>query len=225
MAVRIGTLKPEVTRDYSTTNMFALVASLLLLIAFIFLPWFGDRPVINGARLFSDNLYRVPGAILAPLIWLIPIASLTGIILALWGILRPEQDRLAAYLGLAAEVIGLVYFAHFLLNPTARPAELVTGNGFWVSLFALLAQVLGLPVTRLWSAHRKGGARRRSGVPTQVIPYLFLAPALALYVVWIIGPTVYTFLFEPHQLGRRFCGRLGGPGQLPSAVHQRFSLH
>lgn len=90
-------------------------------------------------------------------------------------------------------MIGLVYFAHFLLNPAARPAKLTTGSGFWVSLLALLAQVLGLPVTRLWSAHGEGGARRRSGVPTQVIPYLFLVPALALYVVWIIGPTVYTF--------------------------------
>ncbi|MCX7707083.1 MAG: sugar ABC transporter permease [Anaerolineae bacterium] len=191
--VRASRSQSEITRDYSTTNMFALVASLLLLIAFIFLPWFGDRPVMNGARLFSDNLYRVPGAISAPLIWLLPIASLTGIILALWGILRPEHDRLAAYFGLLAGVIGLVYFVHFAANPTAQPGNMATGSGFWVSLVALIGQVLGLPVTRLWLARGGVGRRRGFGVPPQTIPYLFLVPALALYLVWIIGPTIYTF--------------------------------
>ncbi len=192
-SVRASRSQAEITRDYSTTNLLALVASLLLLVAFIFLPWFGDRPVMNGARLFSDNLYRVPGAVPAPLIWLIPIASLTGIIVALWGILQPEHDRLAAYLGLVAGVIGLVYFIHFLANPAVRPVGLMTGRGFWASLVALLGQVLGLPVTRVWLARGESGEHKGIGVPPSAIPYLFLVPALALYLVWIIGPTIYTF--------------------------------
>ncbi len=191
--VRASKSQTEIMRDYSTTNMFALVASLLLLVAFIFLPWFGDRPVMNGARLFSDNLYRVPGAISAPLIWLLPIASLAGIILALWGILRPEHDRLAAYVGVIAGVIGLVYFVHFSANPAVRPSNMTTGSGFWISLVALIGQVLALPVTRLWLARGGGGQRKGFGVPPSAIPYLFLVPALALYLVWIIGPTIYTF--------------------------------
>ncbi len=35
-------------------------------------------------------------------------------------------------------------------------------------------------------------SRGKALIPPNAIPYLFLIPALALYLVWIIGPTLYT---------------------------------
>lgn len=195
MAARATALAPirDDGRDFSAANLFTLVAALLLLVAFIFLPWFGDKPVMNGARVFSDNLYGTPGAIAAPLIWLIPIASLLGIVLALWGILQPEHDRLAAFLAVAAGLLGLVYFVYFLATPAGRSDKAVPGIGFWVSLVSLVGLMLGLVVTRTGSRAAPAAQARPSRISPQLIPYLFLAPALVLYLAWIIGPTLYTF--------------------------------
>jgi multiple sugar transport system permease protein len=185
------------TRDYSSSNLFTLVASFLLLIAFIFLPWYGDKLVMNGARVFSDNTYNVPGAIPAPLIWLIPVAALMGIIVALYGILKPERDRLAAWLGVAAGGIGLVYFVYFFATAASRPRQAVPGVGFWVALLACVGLMLGLFVSRLASRPQRASAepqtRRGLRISPRAVPYLFLAPALILYLAWIIGPTLYTF--------------------------------
>ena len=181
------------SRDYSSTNFFALVAALLLLIAFIFLPWFGQKLMMNGARVFSDNLYKVPGAIPAPLIWLIPIASLLGICLALWGILQPEHDRLAALLAVLAGLIGLLYFIYYFLHPEIHPVKSGPNSGFWISLIAIVGMISGLAVTRLPTPQRTSATARRPRISPKWIPYLFLLPALALYFVWIISPMLYTF--------------------------------
>ncbi|NLE52336.1 MAG: sugar ABC transporter permease [Chloroflexi bacterium] len=53
----------------------------------------------------------------------------------------------------------------------------------------LLAPPVNVLVQR---AGQKVSARRPS-VPRRWTPYLFIGPPLALYLVWIIGPTLYTF--------------------------------
>jgi len=182
-------------RDYSTANLFTLILGTILLITFIFLPWFGNVPAQNGARIFSDNLYQVPGAIPAPLIWIVPIATLGILGFGLWGILTPEQDRLAALLAAFCALLGLLYFARILVEPSLLGGKATPGIGFWVTLISLLLTLFNLPITgpevaRLFQS-RRGGARR--GIDPRFIPYLFLIPSLTLYLVWIIGPTFYTF--------------------------------
>jgi ABC-type sugar transport system permease subunit len=131
------------------------------------------------------------------LIWLIPVAALMGIVVALYGILKPERDRLAAWLGVAAGGIGLVYFIYFFATAASRPRQAVPGVGFWVALLACVGLMLGLFVSRLASRPQRAGAepqaRRGLRISPRATPYLFLAPALILYLAWIIGPTLYTF--------------------------------
>lgn len=53
-------------------------------------------------------------------------------------------------------------------------------------------------------------ASKRFSIPPKATPYLFLAPALGLYLVWIVGPTLYTLYLSltdwdgistPHFIG------------------------
>jgi ABC-type sugar transport system permease subunit len=118
-----------------------------------------------------------------------------GIVVALYGILKPERDRAAAWLGVAAGGIGLIYFIYFFATPASRAKQAVPGIGFWVALLACVGLMLGLLVTRLTSRPARAGSQGQRGlrISPRAIPYLFLAPALALYLAWIIGPTLYTF--------------------------------
>jgi multiple sugar transport system permease protein len=72
------------------------------------------------------------------------------------------------------------------------------GNGFWIVLIAsigLIVQAILLhpAVNEVLYRLSKSGGRAVPSASPRVIPYLFLAVPLILYLVWIIGPTVYTF--------------------------------
>jgi ABC-type sugar transport system permease subunit len=184
------------SRDYSTSNMLALCFAVLLLIAFIFLPWFGTQLNANGARILSDYAYKTPGAIRAPFLWLVPLVSSAAIGLALFGILKPERDRLASYLAVLAGLAGIIY----LLSPISRPAlpNLKLGAGFWLSLAACAGLLLSVAATHPAVSAVKNRllprtARKTGRISPRVIPYLFLIPALVLYITWILLPTLYTF--------------------------------
>jgi ABC-type sugar transport system permease subunit len=184
------------SRDYSTSNMLALCFAVVLLIAFIFLPWFGTQINANGARILSDYTYGTPGAIQAPLLWLIPLVSAVSIGLALFGVLKPEQDRLASYLAVLTGLAGVIY----LLSPISRPPvpNLKLGTGFWLSLAACAGMLMSVAITHpAVSAVRNRilprTARMTGRVSPRVIPYLFLIPAMILYITWILLPTLYTF--------------------------------
>lgn len=184
-------------RDYSRSNLLILVFGIILLVSYIFLPWYGTLPVDNGARLMADNLYGTPGAAHAPFIWLMPIVALAAILIGLLGTLRPEHERLTANLGIAAGLLGLVYFILVGLTPNALPKEKSLGLGYSLSLAAsiglLLNMVFTSPPFSLLYERRSAVARPQSKFKRKLTPYLFLAPALILYFVWIIGPTFYTF--------------------------------
>lgn len=184
-------------RDYSLSNMFTLVAAVVLLISFIFLPWIGSGLTLNGARVMSDNLYGAADAIPAPMIWLVPVAALFGIGAALVGILAPERERTAAFGSMAVGALGLIYFIVSFIDPITFTEKGGRGLGFWLGLAAVAALILNLALTQSSPVQRiTGRSNRQIGknrIPPALIPYLFLAPALILYLAWIIGPTLYTF--------------------------------
>jgi ABC-type sugar transport system permease subunit len=184
-------------RDYSRSNLLILIFGIILLISFLFLPWYGTLLVDNGARLMADNLYRTPGADPAPYIWLLPIVSLAAIVLGLLGTLRPERERLTAALGIGVGLMGILYFLLVWITPASVPVKTSLGLGFYLSMAASIGLVLNLVLTHplLTQLFERPRAidKPQSRFRRKLTPYLFLAPALILYFVWIIGPTFYTF--------------------------------
>jgi multiple sugar transport system permease protein len=183
------------TWNFPQASTWALVFSTGLLFTFIFLPWLGSKLSQNAARILSDNLYETAGAIPAPYLWIVPLAALGGLGLALWGALQVEYSRLGSFGALAA---GLAILAYYVLNVDWAPLnspKYGPGVGFWVALVAGLGMVFQIILAH--PAVDGGLERLTGGLPAMklspaVVPYLFLLPPLALYLVWIIGPTVYT---------------------------------
>ena len=184
-------------RDHSRSNLLILIFGIVLLISFIFLPWYGTLLVDNGARLMADNLYGTPGADAAPFIWLMPIVSLAAILLGLLGTLRPENERLMSNLGILVGVVAILYFVLVSVTPESKPGNMNFGLGYYLSLASAIGLVLNTalispPISMLYERPRAID-KPQSRFRRKLTPYLFLAPALILYFVWIIGPTFYTF--------------------------------
>ena len=188
--------------DFASANFLGLILAVVILVAFIFMPWMWTEIKYNGARLMSDVLtggsLKTYGS--SHLV-LIPITALLTVGLAMWGLLSAHRGALASVLTVATGVMGLAYYFDVYFIQEGQVAEYIRANigiGFKVTLVAmvgLVAQVILLApdvnrgLQRL--SHRL--AFLRPAVPQRAVPYLFLLVPLALYLVWIIGPTLYTF--------------------------------
>ncbi len=120
--------------EFTSANLVALLSAVLIMFAFIFLPWYGSALTENGARILSDNLYGAVSAKPAPLIWLVPIVSLGGILFGLLGIFSVDRSRIAALISLGLGLVGLGYFLYMLANPLLKQTSSSPGIGFWLSL-------------------------------------------------------------------------------------------
>ncbi len=187
------------TWNFTSANGLALVCAVVLLIAFLFMPWVGNKLSANGARIMADNLYGTAGAEPAPWLWLVPLVAVAGVVVALWGTLQPEHGALTSGLALVLGLLNLGYYAVALKQPLRSNPESGFGAGFWISLVVtvgLIVQIVlatppGNRFVESLSPSTTSTLPRRS-LPRWVTPYLFLLPPLALYLIWIIGPTVYT---------------------------------
>ncbi len=186
------------TVDVSGANFIGLLCSAVMFIAFIFMPWHGAKLVDNVAKLLADLLSGVPAAQVTLAAGLIPIVSVVGVVLALWGVLQPERGRQAALVTLILGIVMLVYCLSLLLFPGEGINMLASGgSGFWTLLVASLGLIgqyaLTVPGLSGRIAVRAGRGVRLPAIPQKYVPYLFLIPPLILYLVWIIGPTLATF--------------------------------
>ncbi len=194
--------------EFTTSALLALVFAVLLLIAFIFLPWVGEKLTLNAARIISDNLYGAAGAIAAPFLWLIPLITLAAVVVGLWGALAAEYDRIASALATALGLAGLAYFVLSANWSALKDQELGPGWGYWLALVACIGLVVQFiiahPALRLHSGQalrqrlqsradpQADPSRKGRTLPAGAWPYIFLALPLTLYFVWIIAPTLYT---------------------------------
>jgi ABC-type sugar transport system permease subunit len=189
--------------DFSSANMFGLVCGVLILFAFIFMPWVGTRLQDNGARMMSDALVGpFPDFFTYEPLWiaLVPIAALIAIGLALMGISNIDRGKQITQLMGAAGLVGLVYFVLVTLagNPEAPVAANGAGIGFWVTLFAMIALVGQFVFTLPQVSDRFQNTSQSLGsfmptIPRHWVPYMFLLAPLLLYLVWILLPTLYSF--------------------------------
>jgi len=174
--------------EFTVSVLVGLGCGVILLIAVIFLPWWGDNLTLNAARIVSDNLYGAAGALTAPWLWLLPLVTLLASVLGLWGALKPDYDGMAVA-GMA--LVGLLGLGYFVLTVGSQTASR-PGAGYWLALLACLG-LTGQPLL----AHPRviaTMARRPLpwSLPKTAWPLVFLAPPLLLYFLWIVGPTVYT---------------------------------
>ncbi len=182
--------------EFSTAITVALLSTVVIMIAFLFLPWVGTLLTDNGARIFADQLYGAVSAKPVPFIWLIPLLTLLGVGLSLWGFLSADHNREASLGVFALGLVGVGYFVLAFKGPVpigSRPG-LQPGLGFWVTMAGVLGMLLQLPLAhpRVQTLLERLERSNRRPIPFKLVPYLFLLPALALYFVWIIGPTFYT---------------------------------
>ena len=187
--------------EFTSANLIALLSAVLIMFAFIFLPWYGSTLTENGARILSDNLYGAVGAKPAPLIWLVPIVSLGGILFSLFGILSIERSRIAALISLGFGLIGLGYFLYMLAHPLLKEASSSPGIGFWLSLAGVVVLVISIglasPLVRAALQRlQKPGVKTSSRISQKAVPYIFLLFPLIIYLAWIIIPTFYTMLLS-----------------------------
>lgn len=182
--------------DFSGPNIMALLAGAIMLFAFFFMPWFGDKVADNGARIMADMLYEAAGALKESLIWLIPIVAVAVVAVTLWGTLAPERARVTSP---GAAVLGIASLLYFIpaLGRISASTTLEAGLGFWVAFVCaigmILQVILAMPViTQRAPAKDKSRQVSKSRVPPGLIPYLFLLPPLIIYITWILAPTAYT---------------------------------
>ena len=185
--------------EWDTTNasMLGLICGIILLISFIFLPWYGTSLMDNGARVFSDNLYGAPGAKPGPYLGLITLAAMGGVIFPLMGLLAPDRSLLGMLGWMASGLIGLAYYVLAWLHPLSTNLPLVYGLSYWLCLISSIGLVFSSVLATPWAnslleARRKTSSRRGLRIPRNAVPYLFLVAPLALYFIWIIAPTFYT---------------------------------
>lgn len=189
------------TWEFTSANLVAMLSAVLIMFAFIFLPWYGSALTENGARILSDNLYGAVSAKPAPLIWLIPIVSLGGILFGLFGIFSSDRSRVAALVCLGLGLIGAGYFLFMLTNPLLNQKGSTPGIGFWLSLSGVLILAVSIvlaspPIRSAVQSRRKPIAEPRVRVPRNAVPYLFLLAPMILYLAWIIIPTFYTMFLS-----------------------------
>jgi multiple sugar transport system permease protein len=180
----------------------ALFLAVLILFAFIYLPWLWEEAKYNGARLMTDVLMGGNFKNFASTnLVIIPIASMVAASFAIWGLITPQRGGVACFMSFLAGVVGLYYFVDVYLIQEGEVAEYIRdslGNGFYVALVAMLglvAQVVFM-VPAVNNGLNSAGSQAGSLVPSlprKYVPYAFLIVPLALYLVWIIGPTIYTF--------------------------------
>jgi len=202
MATAIKSQSLREPLDFTGANFITLLCAVIILVAFIFMPWMWTEMKYNGARLMSDVLTGGSlGTYVTRQIVLIPLAALLGIGAGLWGLMAPSRGALASILAALIGLVGLGYFADLYWRQEGEVAEYIRQNlgyGSDVALVALIGLVLQVvllapPVNVLVQRAGQKASARRPSVPRKWIPYLFIAPPLALYLVWIIGPTLYTF--------------------------------
>ena len=108
MATAIKSQSLREPLDFTGANFITLLCAVIILVAFIFMPWMWTEMKYNGARLMSDVLTGGSlGTYVTRQIVLIPLAALLGIGAGLWGLMAPSRGALASILAALIGLIGL----------------------------------------------------------------------------------------------------------------------
>lgn len=142
-------------------ELLSLSAALILLAAFLFLPWYAlddDAGMVTGYRIAADTAgdLDLAGRASHMFLLVVPLAALSALALALWGLSAAADKRAVPGLLLVSGlvVLGYYYGTFFFENRTSsQDATVFLGSGFYVGLFAALGLVLQAIIPRPWGVH------------------------------------------------------------------------
>ena len=105
-------LRPPI--DPSLANLVGLLSAAVILVAFLFAPWYWNEMKYNGARMMSEAIIDGTYSRYVSLhIILIPIAALLTGAITLWGLNSPERGKLASVATTIFGLASLYYFINF----------------------------------------------------------------------------------------------------------------
>lgn len=184
----------------SIPDAIILAAGIVLLIAFLVLPWISPTPevTLTGVALMGET--EPPTASFRMLIEGVPIAGVLAVIVGAGAALVPALRGRVPTLGLIAGLMALTYFVMYSIANLQNPrANLLLGIGHSIAALAGIALVtqVFLPRGQLAIGDSGNRWRGRAGL-------LFLMPGVLWVLVFTIFPLLYSLLlaFTNARLGR-----------------------
>lgn len=210
--------------SFSVADFLALLSAVVLLIAFLVMPWAtelrttelspeGETFTYTGSELLSLDTGEdsEAEAMNTPQfgLFLIPIAALLGMAFALRGLFYAEHRGTSAAVTMAASLVALVYFFFYFIRSGQADVLVEAEAGFYVAIFAMVGLFLQVVVTRpLYTPPPSEMVMKvNTTVRQQVRPWLFVTPALLALGLYLVYPAINTFLlsfFDRH--GEEFVG-------------------
>jgi hypothetical protein len=118
---------------FATADVWFAVSSLVILWAFVALPWLANTSALSFMRGFGQLPSTVNGQL--SLLPAIGVAGLLAFALVAWGIARPQHKRIAGFVGLLVAALAWFYYITFINgNADAGAAIRYAGAGFWFAL-------------------------------------------------------------------------------------------
>jgi branched-chain amino acid transport system permease protein len=151
----------RLTRTFSFGEFLVLVSALVMLAAFLFLPWYDlkdNAGTVTGYQIVKDTQGELDLAARATHMFLIvvPVAAISAIVIVFWGIVAPRYDRrLPGFMLLAGLIaVGYYYGAFFYENQQNSVDALpFVDSGFYVTLVASLGLIVQFAIPRPKAAY------------------------------------------------------------------------
>jgi len=142
--------------QFSIGEFLVLVSALVMLAAFLFLPWYDlddNAGTVTGYQIVTDDQGELDLAGRASHMFLVvvPLAALSAMAMTGWGIISPRYDRrLPGFILLVGVVaVGYYYGGFFYENQKSRVDAIpFLNSGFYVALFASLGLIAQVAIPR-----------------------------------------------------------------------------
>jgi HAMP domain-containing protein len=179
---REAALAEAAARKFSTADAFALLCGLVLLVAFVVLPWFNLKDgSLTGLNLLLTRSTTQGTAAL----FLVPVTIVVGSLAALLGLLNPYHRRAASLWIFLASLVTLFYYGYTLFQTSQKPVPVnYVAPGFWIALVAAAGLFIQIVIPRA-----------ALDVPFIGLPVKLLIGFTVLFSVVFAGAYVWFYTF------------------------------
>jgi alpha-glucoside transport system permease protein len=199
--------------SFSTADFLALVSAVIILIAFLWMPWMSDTHTVVNSDETSEQVVMsytgrglmgadfaanedTPAATAKIAIFLVPLAAVAGIGFSLWGLFTPGARGTSAIGTVGAGLVGFSYFiVTFLLEgDNALSVSGAAQFGFWIGMIASVGLILQVVMTRPIYTPPPSQMMIKVNTDTRnhIRPWIFVGPALVAITVYLMYPALDT---------------------------------